>query len=96
MQSLCLSPHQSCDSGFVYAVAIAMAVPNGQVSAGEDMQGRPVYPRTQYSMQYASTPRVHAGDVSQPNSGRGIAQCTPLSCLIYQVGGHVSSQSQTN
>ena len=67
--------------------AIATAIPNGQLmlSEGEEEDDhhsgvgghstpiRPAYPRTQYT-HYTSTPRVNAGDFSQPSSGKNSKQ----------------------
>ncbi|XP_074661525.1 neogenin-like [Tubulanus polymorphus] len=53
-------------------IAIATTIPNGHISdggGGGPIPMRPVYPRTQYNTGYGSTPRVHAGDMSQPSSG---------------------------
>lgn len=60
---------------FLVAIATVTAMPNGHVIQVVDPQQggvpmRPVYPRTQYNTQYSSTPRVHAGDVSQPSSSK--------------------------
>ncbi|XP_071140063.1 neogenin-like isoform X13 [Mytilus edulis] len=50
-------------------VAMVTALPNG-MSQDNQSQGhpRPGFPRTQYNMQYSSTPRVNAGDMPQPSS----------------------------
>ncbi|XP_013387953.1 neogenin isoform X2 [Lingula anatina] len=55
-------------------IATATALPNGHVHtpSDRDVPTRPVYPRTQYNM----TPRVYAGDVSQP--GSDIEEMQPL------------------
>ena len=54
--------------------AIATAIPNGHLIGNDVLPMRPVYPRTQYTNSipphpYSSTPRVNAGDLSQPSSG---------------------------
>ena len=51
---------------FVSALVTASAIPNGHLDHGM----RPSYPRTQYNTQYTNAPRVHAGDISQPSSGK--------------------------
>lgn len=53
------------------AVAMVTALPNG-MSQDNQSQGhpRPGFPRTQYNMQYSSTPRVNAGDMPQPSSSK--------------------------
>ncbi|XP_052084439.1 neogenin-like isoform X3 [Mytilus californianus] len=50
-------------------LAMVTALPNG-MSQDNQSQGhpRPGFPRTQYNMQYSSTPRVNAGDMPQPSS----------------------------
>ncbi|CAG2255427.1 NEO1 [Mytilus edulis] len=52
-------------------VAMVTALPNG-MSQDNQSQGhpRPGFPRTQYNMQYSSTPRVNAGDMPQPSSSK--------------------------
>jgi len=60
----------------MFIIAIATAVPNGHIGGPENAVNptpiRPVYPRTQYTSQYTSTPRVNAGDVTAPPPGKGI------------------------
>lgn len=52
-------------------VAMVTALPNGMTQDNQS-QGhpRPGFPRTQYNMQYSSTPRVNAGDMPQPSSNK--------------------------
>ena len=56
---------------YVLAVATVTAIPNGSILGSESSipTVRPVYPRTQYTMPYASTPRVNAAELTQPSSG---------------------------
>ena len=59
--------------------AIATAITNGHLTIGgpdnppvivNPTPIRPMHPRAQYPPQYSSTPRVNAGDISQPSSGQ--------------------------
>ena len=79
------------------AVATVTAVPNGHMlgygsDSGSGPVGmRPVYPRTQYNMQYSGQgpPRVHAGDIPHAAQSKYTPDhCCLLLCLkINQSGG---------
>ena len=65
----------------IVVTAIATAVPNGHLVGPDGPTPiRPVYPRTQCNTQYSSTPRVNAGDLSQPSSGKPVFFHT---CVVH-------------
>ena len=78
------------------ATATATAIPNGHLNSEKMVTVvaptpiRPVYSRTPYQGHYTSTPRVNAGDLSQPSSGRhrhGFFLSSPILYLLVHPNG---------